>query len=439
MDKLYFHSVKLNKDKCTGCTNCIKRCPTEAIRVRDGKARIINERCIDCGVCVRVCPHHAKEVVTDTIADIKKFKYSIALPAPALYGQFKGLRDIGLILGAIKKLGFDDVYETSIGADIVAKYISKAAKENKLKKPAISSACPAVARLIQVRFPDLTSHLVNIRPPFEIAAKLARESFCKKHGCLPEEVGVFFLSPCAAKMTSVNAPLGNTFSYVNGVISIIDIYGRLATLLSHPENIERIPPRSLSGGVGWAASGGEVNEAGIKNSIAVDGISNVIDVLNDIEDGRLYDLDFFEGLACAGGCVGGPLAYENGFVAKKRILSMVSKLAPEDAEKSKNLPVIEDESELYFTEEIQPNPVMKLDDDIKEAIKKLENIEKLNKELPGLDCGACGSPSCRCMAEDIVRGFADELDCIVNLKARVRVLAKGVVELAENIDEKSEE
>ena len=436
MDKLYFHSVKLNKDKCTGCTNCIKHCPTEAIRVRDGKARIINERCIDCGVCVRVCPHFAKEVVTDTLADMNRFKYNIALPAPALYGQFKGVEDIGLILGAIKKLGFDDVYETSVGADIASMYIGKLVKGGNLKKPVISSACPAVVRLIQVRFPELTPHLVNIRPPFEIAAKLARESFCTDHGCVPEDVGVFFLSPCAAKMTSVNAPLGNSFSYVSGVISIIDVYGRLATLLNHPENIVPIKPRSLSGGVGWAASGGEANEAGIHNSLAVDGISNVINVLNDIEDGRLNDLDFFEGLACTGGCVGGPLVYENSFVAKKRILSLVSKLSPEDGIKAEKLPLIDDEDELYFTEPIKPNPVMKLDNDIKEAIKKLENIEKLSGTLPGLDCGACGSPSCRCMAEDIVRGFADEMDCIFRLKEKVRFLAEEMVELADNMDKK---
>lgn len=55
------HSVKLDIDKCIGCTDCIKRCPTEAIRVRNGKAHIMNERCIDCGMCIRVCRNHAKK------------------------------------------------------------------------------------------------------------------------------------------------------------------------------------------------------------------------------------------------------------------------------------------------------------------------------------------------------------------------------------------
>ena len=55
------HSVMLDKELCMGCINCIKRCPTEAIRVRDGKAHILKERCIDCGECIRICPHHAKK------------------------------------------------------------------------------------------------------------------------------------------------------------------------------------------------------------------------------------------------------------------------------------------------------------------------------------------------------------------------------------------
>ena len=81
----FFHSVILDKDKCMGCTNCIKRCPTEAIRVRDGKALILSERCIDCGECIRVCPHHAKRARFDHFSMLDNYSYKIALPAPALF------------------------------------------------------------------------------------------------------------------------------------------------------------------------------------------------------------------------------------------------------------------------------------------------------------------------------------------------------------------
>lgn len=98
--------------------------------------------------------------------------------------------------------------------------------------------------------------------------------------------------------------------------------------------------------------------------------------------------------------------------------------------------MLENEQDIYFSREIPPNTVMKLDSDIKNAILKMERIEQIQKQLPGLDCGSCGAPSCRCMAEDIVRGFADEMDCIFRLKEKVRYLAQGMVELADSLDKK---
>ena len=84
MDKFY-HSVRLDEELCKGCINCLKRCPTQAIRVQDGKARINKKFCIDCGECIRVCPHHAKHAVYDRLEEMERFRYKVALPAPSLY------------------------------------------------------------------------------------------------------------------------------------------------------------------------------------------------------------------------------------------------------------------------------------------------------------------------------------------------------------------
>jgi iron only hydrogenase large subunit-like protein len=208
MDSKRFHSVRLDKSLCKGCTNCLTHCPTEAIRVRDGRAHIIDERCIDCGECIRICSYHAKVAQTDPLSAIDQFKYKIALPAPSLYGQFKGIKNVSQILSALRLLGFDDVFEVARGADVAARAIKEKLRNKDLPRPLISSACPAVTRLIQVRFPGLIPNIVDVRQPMEVAALMARKEFGKKHGVPEEEVGCFFITPCPAKMTAIRSPIG---------------------------------------------------------------------------------------------------------------------------------------------------------------------------------------------------------------------------------------
>ena len=86
----YIHSVSLDPNKCTGCTTCMKHCPTEAIRVRGGCAEIDSERCIDCGACIRKCTHGAKKSSFNSLEEMNRFKYKIALPAPSLFAQLYG-------------------------------------------------------------------------------------------------------------------------------------------------------------------------------------------------------------------------------------------------------------------------------------------------------------------------------------------------------------
>lgn len=178
----FFHSVTLDSSKCKGCINCIKRCPTEAIRVRNGKAHIITERCIDCGECIRVCPYKAKQASYDPISVINGYKYKIALPAPSLYGQFNNLDDINIILKGLKLIGFDEVFEVSKAAEIVSDCTRKIMASGSIPRPIISSACPAVTRLIRVRFPKLIEHVLPLNAPIEVACRMARADAVKEPG-----------------------------------------------------------------------------------------------------------------------------------------------------------------------------------------------------------------------------------------------------------------
>ena len=423
-----FHSVRLEKDKCRACTNCLKRCPTEAIRVRGGRAHIIDDRCIDCGECIRVCEYHAKVAVTDPMSSIARFKYKIALPAPSMYGQFKNIRSISQVLSGLKQMGFDEVFEVARGADVVTRAIREKLRQPGLPRPLISTACPAIVRLIQVRFPDLIDHLVDVRAPVEVAALIAKREFARKHGVDESEVGCFFITPCPAKVTAIRNPIGYETSAVDGAISVLEIYGLLSNHTRRAEVNDDLITAS-PWGVGWASSGGEANAVCPDNALAVDGIENVIRVLEEIENDKL-DLEFFEGNACTGGCVGGPLNFENNYVARNIIRKLVDRNPGMNPDEKVDVSLLT-KYPLYNRLPIMPNSAMKLDDDLVEAMRKMEKIEEIDTRLPGYDCGSCGSPTCHTFAEDIVQGFAREMDCIHVMKNQLRIMAQQMVNLAE--------
>ena len=202
----YFHSVHLVEDKCKGCVNCIKRCPTEAIRVRDGKAHITEARCIDCGECVRICPNQAKTVVADSLARLKEFSFNVALPAPAIYSQFREGTQPERVIATLKAIGFDHVVDVAFGADLVGRKIKEAIESPSGTRPLISSACPAVVRLIQVKFPNLVDHVLSVITPMRAAAKLAKLQVHEQFDVPNERIGIWFITPCPGKVSAINEP-----------------------------------------------------------------------------------------------------------------------------------------------------------------------------------------------------------------------------------------
>lgn len=421
----YFHSVVLEEDKCCGCTNCIKRCPTEAIRVRDGKAHIITERCIDCGECIRVCPHHAKKARSDSIEEIEKFKYKIAIPAPALFGQFNNMDDIDIVLNGLLKLGFDSVYEVSRGAELVSQATRQLIRENKPKHPIISSACPAVVRLIKQRFPDLCENVMPMKAPMEVSAMLAKKYAMEETGLPMEDIGAFFITPCPAKVTEINRPMDvNKRSYCDGAIAISKIYPKLTSAMDKLTNIE---PLANSGviGVGWATSGGESAAMLGDRYLAADGIENVIRVLEELEDERIRNVDFVELNACTGGCVGGVLTVENPYVAQARIHTLRKYLPVSQNHLKDGVP-----DKMMWDKPLEYDEnVLSLDKNINKAMEMMEQIEKIEASLPGLDCGSCGAPSCHAMAEDIVKGSAKETECIFKLREQIQQVYRDLMQM----------
>ncbi len=412
----YKHSVKLDVSKCKGCTNCIKRCPTEAIRVRDGHAIIKEEKCIDCGECIRVCPYQAKKATFDKFEDFSEYKYKIALPAPALYGQFEEYDDVDYILTALLECGFDSVFEVSRGAEIVTEYTRRYMKKEGLQKPVISSACPAIVRLIAQRFPCLVDNLLPIVPPIEYAARLARRQALEEHPELcDDDICVLFLSPCPAKISYVRNPLGVEKSAVTGALAINDFYFKIRAKCK--EIVEPLPLFTTGIiGLNWAGTGGEATSLLADRYLAADGIENCINVLDQIENGTIHNLEFVELNACNGGCVGGTLNVENPYIAKARLRSLrkylpISRNRPEEeTDIPENARAEGFESLIYDS----ANSILSVDRF--EAIAKMAAVEEIYKGLPHLDCGSCGAPNCHALAEDIIKGEADEGDCLIKLR-----------------------
>ncbi len=427
----YEHSVTLDAKKCTGCTTCIHRCPTEAIRIRDGHAVIDTERCIDCGECIRVCPHGAKKATVDSFEDIKRFHYKIALPAPSLYAQFDNLDDIDFVLQGLLDIGFDKVYEVARAAELCSAYTRTYLKVDGVSRPAISSACPAIVRLIELRFPSLKDNIVRMLPPMEIAAREARLEALREHPELKDEdIGVCFISPCPAKMSYVKNGFSDYKSRVDLVVPMSDIYFMLINAMNHS-----VRPESLSHsgmiGVGWAASGGEATAIFNEKYLAADGIEHVIEVLDQLENGNIGHLEFVELNACTGGCVGGALTMQNPFIAKARLRKLKRYLPV-----SQNILTAEELSyipEHYFFNELPTySPISRLSDNMAESMRMMADIQKLRDSLPGYDCGSCGAPTCRAFAEDVVRGRAKKSDCILIMRDRFKEYLESLGEENEN-------
>ena len=423
------HSVGLDRDRCVGCTTCIKTCPTQAIRVKKGKARIMEDRCIDCGECIRVCPKYAKIAITQPLEVIRKFRYPVALVSPSLYGQFPLSIDIDTILSGFLELGFKRVIEVARGAEYMGHFINEYLKNVPSPRPVISSVCPAVTRLIRVRFPELAEHVLPIAQPMEIMGKLVRDRM-NREGYPPGEVGIFYISPCTANVTASRNPIGFDTRVIDGAIVISEIFWPLYNIVKGLKESDVIT-RAGSKGIRWAAIGGQAKSLEDRyQSLAIDGLDHLVEVLESLSMGRLQGVDFIEAMACTGGCVGGPLNIENPYVAKEIIRQRCK------AKIEKPFDELEDTytwQDFQWKAPLGRQESLLLDSKPEVAMLKMEAVDDILKKLPGMDCGACGAPNCRTLAEDIVQDQAYQMDCIFVFRERVASLAEDMIRISRKL------
>lgn len=441
-ENFFYHALKIDHKICYGCTLCMRNCPTEAIRVRNGKATIYGNKCVDCGECYKVCPCGAVYVAQDDFDNIYNFKYRVVLMPSVFLGQFPEDIRASQIYSVIKDIGFTHVIEVEASAMTHTKLTNQYIYEHQDKKPLISTFCPAVVRLIQVKFPSLVDNLIPIKAPVDFTSIYIRKKLIDE-GIDPKDIGVFYITPCAAKIAATKSPVGEDKSTVDGVLNMDTMYNMiLKQIKQHKEYDKSVSANDApSDSILFALTNGEKRLTDCKKSFAIDEIHNVMDFLEKVENDEIEDLDFLELRACDESCAGGILTCGNRFLINDRMTQRARKLAERErnGETSRRKEIYSEEKFLIENSsvaKIMPRSMMVLDEDISIAFEKLTRIKEIEAKLPQTDCNVCGAPSCHALAEDIACDEAQMSDCVFmqrNLEMRNSLKIEESVEIMERI------
>ena len=415
-DSLY-HAIHIDIDKCIGCSHCIKVCPTEALHIWNGYSNLNPEMCIDCDECYRVCPVGAIKVEDDGLSQIENFSTKVALVPAIFMGQFPIHVKAREVFKAIQELGFTYVYEVEEGAQLIEK-LTKEQIESDNKKTLISSFCPAVLRLIQVNFPQFTDNIINLKTAIDVTAISIRKQLENKN---KENIGVFYFTPCSAKITSLKSPIGEEESVLDGVINMNSVFNKVQSIINNRVVNTKRHKKTISNNaiksnhILWGLTGGEIkNLPG--TCLSIDGIKNIISFLDRIETRGCDGVDFLEMKGCDQGCAGGILTPQNRFITAQRLRNREQYYIDYYNENPSESPICHT-GDLSYSEtttvDIEPRSILKFDSNPMKALQKMEQSQKIDRLLPSLDCGACGFASCKALSRNIIDGNASLEYCFV--------------------------
>lgn len=402
--------------KCKDCFKCLRECPVKAIRYENHQAKIIEQRCILCGRCTLVCPQNAKQVhseLDDVLALLSSGRKVVASLAPSFVSSFD-TQDLDVMKEALFALGFAEVEETAVGAKAVTEEYARLLDTGEFKN-FITSACPAVNRMISIYYPDALKYLAPVPSPMVAHARMLKKR--------DPDAAIVFIGPCIAKKREAAE---------SGIIDGVLTFEELNTVFAQ-KNIDlcKIEAKRHAEGRELKARYYPIPRGIIKSFdslpagyeyVAVDGVERCAEVLGEID--TLSGL-FLELNCCEYACVGGPcrLHVKGGNIKSNE---NVRKYAAKDMGAA---PAVTEQVDLT-----EKHPRIILDDFVPSEKDIRAILAKTGKNSPEdeLNCGACGYSTCREKAIAVLNGYADIEMCLPYMRSRAESMSYEIIQNTPN-------
>jgi iron only hydrogenase large subunit-like protein/nitrogen-specific signal transduction histidine kinase len=365
----------------------------------------MHQRCIGCGSCVKVCSQEAK-VYVQTIDEVVEFLKApgkvAAMIAPSFPAEFIDISDYHVLIGMIRKLGFDYVTEVGFGADMIAREYSRILSDHS-SEPCISSDCPAVVYFVEHYHPDSVKSLAPIASPMVAINRIVH----KKYG---DDVKTIFIGPCVAKKAESDE--------IDEVITFRELREMFEMFNITPDQIEPTdfdPPHAGKGGI-FPVSRGLLQTTNVAESI-IDGLIIIAggrlkmrEAVKEFEDGDLGQ-QHLEVLCCEG-CIMGPGMSKGGkrYIRRKQVGNYVSQRL-HDLDKDQWKRDIREFSSVDFSQTFEPLD-RRLQTPSADLIEKALQTMGKYTEKDHLNCGACGYDTCFEHAMAIAEGLAETEMCL---------------------------
>ncbi|MGO9951485.1 MAG: [Fe-Fe] hydrogenase large subunit C-terminal domain-containing protein [Dissulfurispiraceae bacterium] len=403
--------IYTKETECQDCRKCIRECPVKAIKVQDGRASVMPDFCILCGHCVIACPHGAKQVRDDLQKARQLLSGSIKTIVsldPSFVSEFPSVRT-GQIIAGLKALGFSNVSETALGAEMVSDQVVKLLKKSQ-GSIFISSACPTVVQYLRKYKPHYAGYVTGLLSPLLAHALMLR----RHHNALNEQIGIVYIGPCISRKLEADTHP----ELVDVALTFDDLLMWLAEagidLTSLTETADDIfVPRRSGDGALYPVVGGMIESIlGHNNGnlpaqfISFSGIRRLENALQGLEDLQPEDNLFLELSACFGGCVNGPKSMTRAATVCKRY-----KVAHSAMPAKNDVAPDMDISETYPSEPV-PVPLYS-DGQIRWALRQVGK----DTEKDELNCGGCGYDSCKEFARAFISSKAEKTMCVSYMRS----------------------